>query len=301
MHTNELVSIIIPTHKGVETIGRAIDSVLSQSYSNIEILVVDDNGLGTPEQIETQKIVDSYLNPKIRYLCHKMNKNGSAARNTGIKHARGLFIALLDDDDIFYREKIATQINCLKTCSDEEIGVCYVGYETIFPNGTKMQMPANIEGKLTYAILRGDAHMPSSSILFKKTVWENVGGFDESFQRHQDWEFLVRLSSMYSIKAINEILMTRIILKRNSPNSAAKFETQRLYYLKKMENYILSLPSDKSEEVYLKHFSDIAKEFFKEGNILKGLKYIFKTKKTIKAFVHLTRNFVKHSKYRKFS
>lgn len=301
MSTKELVSIIIPTHKGVETIERAIDSVLAQSYTNIEIIIVDDNGLGTLEQVETHKIVDSYQNPKIHYICHQRNKNGSAARNTGFQHARGLYIALLDDDDTFYPEKIAAQLNCLRTCSDEEAGACYVSYETIFPNGTKMLQPANMEGKMTYALLRGDAHMPSSSIMFKKAAWENVGGFDVSFQRHQDWEFLVRLSSKYSIKAINEILMTRIILRRNSPKSAEKFEAQRLHYLNKMEYYISSLSSDQRNEIYLKHFSDIAKEFFKQGKIFKGLKYMFKTKKTLRAFVHLTRNFVKHSKYRRIS
>lgn len=299
MNTKELVSIIIPTYKGIDTIGRAIESVLSQTYSNIEIIVVDDNGLGTPGQIETQKIVDGYNHSKIRYLCHKVNINGSAARNTGIKNASGEYIALLDDDDTFYREKIAVQVNYLKA-TNNEVGACYVGYEIIFPNGMKKIQPAHVEGKLTYAILHGDAHMPSSSIMFKKSAWEKIGGFDESFQRHQDWEFLVRLSTKYSIKSINEKLMSRIILKRNSPSSALKYETLRLYYLNKMENIILSLPSDKIKKIYFKHYTDIAKEFFKEAEIFKGLGYIFKTKKPMKAFFFLVFNLVKHSKEKKF-
>ena len=96
-----LVSVIIPTYKRSKSLNRAIDSVLSQTYPNIEIIVVDDNGKGSKYQLETEKSLEKYIKTdKIKYIIHDVNRNGSAARNTGFKHSRGEYINFLDDDDV---------------------------------------------------------------------------------------------------------------------------------------------------------------------------------------------------------
>ena len=97
-----LVSIIIPTYKGYDTLGRSVKSVLEQSYKNIEIIIVDDNGEGSENQIKTEDVLKSFLvDERVKYIKHKKNLNGSAARNTGFRHSNGEFIAFLDDDDEF--------------------------------------------------------------------------------------------------------------------------------------------------------------------------------------------------------
>ena len=96
-----MVSIVIPTYGGSDCVKRAVDSCLSQSYSYLEIIVVDDNGEGTESQVKTYNSLSSLIESnKIRYICHEVNKNGSAARNTGVKASTGEYIALLDDDDV---------------------------------------------------------------------------------------------------------------------------------------------------------------------------------------------------------
>ena len=96
-----LVSVIIPTYKRSKSLNRAIDSVLSQTYPNIEIIVVDDNGKGSKYQIETEKSLENYIKTdKIKYITHDVNRNGSAARNTGFKHSMGEYINFLDDGDL---------------------------------------------------------------------------------------------------------------------------------------------------------------------------------------------------------
>lgn len=83
---NKLVSVIIPTYSRPVNLKRAINSVLNQSYNNIEIIVVDDNGDGTYNQIRTEKEINEYMSlNNFRYLKHNKNRNGAAARNTGIK------------------------------------------------------------------------------------------------------------------------------------------------------------------------------------------------------------------------
>ena len=89
-----LVSVIIPTYGGAEYLSRCVDSVLAQTYANIEIIVVDDNGLNTPKQKETASVMSKYSSLKnVKYVCHEVNINGSAARNTGVKNSDGEYIA----------------------------------------------------------------------------------------------------------------------------------------------------------------------------------------------------------------
>ena len=123
-----LVSVIIPTYSRSTFITRAIDSVLGQTYHPIEIIVVDDNGKGTPQQIETQKILQTYIDDnKIRYITHERNKNGSAARNTGIEASRGEYVTFLDDDDEYLSEKVAREVEAIEE-SGEEVGGSYCGH-----------------------------------------------------------------------------------------------------------------------------------------------------------------------------
>ena len=97
-----LVSIIIPTYKRANYLERAIESVIRQSYRNIEIIVVDDNDSGSKYREENIKIMSKYEGCKnIKYLKHRKNKNGAAARNTGIAAAAGEYLTFLDDDDFF--------------------------------------------------------------------------------------------------------------------------------------------------------------------------------------------------------
>ena len=102
-----LVSVIIPTYKRSDFLCTTIDSVLAQTYPNIEIIVVDDNGLGTTFQQATEKRLLPYIRMKqINYICHEVNKNGSAARNTGFRASHCEYINFLDDDDELLLEKI---------------------------------------------------------------------------------------------------------------------------------------------------------------------------------------------------
>ena len=97
-----LVSVIIPTFQRAKYIERAIDSVLNQTYKNFEIIVVDDNDQESEARKEMIKRMDKYSSDsRIIYIKHEKNKNGAAARNTGINVAKGEYITFLDDDDYF--------------------------------------------------------------------------------------------------------------------------------------------------------------------------------------------------------
>lgn len=123
------VSVIIPTYKRPENLIRAINSVLLQSYKNIEIIVIDDNNEGDEYRLETEELMKQFeYDNRVIYLKHKINKNGAAARNKGIKYVKSKYVAFLDDDDEFKIEKIRKQVEKLKSCRGK-FHACYCGYE----------------------------------------------------------------------------------------------------------------------------------------------------------------------------
>ena len=116
------VSVIIPTHNRSEFLGAAIGSVLSQTFQDFELIVVDDASTDT-----TAEVVASFNDERIKFIRHGMNKGGSVARNTGILNSTGDYIAFLDDDDEWLPAKLSKQIQVLLS-SPPEVGCVYAGY-----------------------------------------------------------------------------------------------------------------------------------------------------------------------------
>lgn len=225
----ELVSVVITTFKGYEKIGRAIDSVLVQTYPDIEIIVVDDNTKGTEERYLTEKVMESYQNENIIYLKHDKNKNGAAARNTGIKVASGKYITFLDDDDYIVKNRIEEAVIQLKRNS-ASIFFCSVCVVRKNISVKIVHIPAKICAK---DILLNDSIIGTGSNLFlAMDIVKIVNGFDESFKRYQDREFLLRICKVGKICTSNEI---QVIKSENTQNNIPDF-----YVMKNVEDKFIT-------------------------------------------------------------
>ena len=126
------VSVIIPTYNREKLVSRSIQSVLDQTYQDYEIIVVDDASIDN-----TEKVVKSFNDVRIRFLRSNLNKGGSAARNMGIIAANGEYIAFLDSDDEWLPEKLEKQISILKNLKSLEWGGIYCGH-ILISNNRKM-------------------------------------------------------------------------------------------------------------------------------------------------------------------
>lgn len=203
--SSKLVSVIIPTYKRSDYLLQTIESVLGQTYSPIEIIVVDDNGLGSEFQKKTNDKLQTLIEEKkIIYIPHKVNKNGSAARNTGFNASKGLYINFLDDDDVLMPEKIERQVAFLEKL-DDKYGAVYCNsrltFKTRFLRRLKViETNYNSDGNLVREYLENKMHFNTSSLLFRRSVVEELGGFDESYKRHQDYEILLRFFTRWEIK-----------------------------------------------------------------------------------------------------
>lgn len=186
----KLVSVVIPTYKDRGGLRRTLDSVLNQTYDNIEIIVVDDNGKGAEAQIRTAETMSRYHDQKnVHYLIHETNKNGAAARNTGIKASNGEYIAFLDDDDFFKPDKIKEQTEYLEAHPEFDCVYCKVESDGF------RQETSSYEGDCSLPLLLGMTSMYTPSLQFRREALAAIGGFDESFRRHQDYELLLKYFS----------------------------------------------------------------------------------------------------------
>lgn len=187
-----LVSVIIPTYSRPKNILRALNSVIAQTYQNVEIIVIDDNGIGTKEQEYTANILAPYMD-KIVYLKHDKNKNGAAARNTGIKSAQGEYIAFLDDDDEWEKTKLQEQVSVANKHSGSVLTYCqsdvYLGNSEMLvepKNGIKK------EECISEYLFVNKGFIPTPSIFVSSDVAKN-NLFEESLRRHQDYDFVFKV------------------------------------------------------------------------------------------------------------
>ncbi|MDT3766197.1 glycosyltransferase family 2 protein [Priestia filamentosa] len=278
------VSIVIPTYKRPDFLERAIDSILNQDYKNLEIIIVDDNGWGTPEQIQTYKKIEKYEDMEnFKYIAHEKNLNGSCARNTGIKNSSGDYICFLDDDDQFMPNKVSEQLRLLES-QDENWGACYAGHTRVYPTGVRFKHIPEKRGDLYFDILAGKIDLcAGSTLMIKREVINKVGHFDESFTRHQDIEFILRVSRYYKIDvAMDSLVNIFMHPDSNRSKNAEQFEVRKKYFLEKFNTSIQVLPESKQRYIFFTHNIDIAKQYLKQKNLRKGLGYVKSSGKPVK-------------------
>lgn len=179
-----LVSIVLPTHNRPEMLLRALRSVVSQTYDNIEVIVVDDHS-----DRPAQEVVDTIGDSRIRCIRNEQCVGGSMARNVGIGHAKGEWVAFLDDDDEFLPEKIAHQVRCAATSDVSCLAVIYCNTVVVDDHGRFCRYGAvGPKGNaLREHLLRNVAPLPTAMV--KRKVLLEVGGFKDLIcgQEYELW------------------------------------------------------------------------------------------------------------------
>lgn len=270
-----LVSVVIPTYKRPILLKRAIESVLKQTYKNIEIIVVDDNNPNTPEREQTSKIVDEFISDdRVIYLMHEYNRNGSAARNTGWKAAKGEYITFLDDDDEISPQRLEKQINYLEQL-DDSWGACYTAYHVLRPNGSIQKSFRHKIGDVYIQALMRTLFMGSgSNLLLRKSVVDEVQGYDESFRRNQDIEFMVRVFEKYKLGCVPEDLLTIHFEVRQFKQTFDFSDKISQYYMKRFEQRIQALPPKDRRRVIDVISLERCRDAFNYRNFQDGLKIL---------------------------
>jgi glycosyltransferase involved in cell wall biosynthesis len=198
---NHVFSVVIPTFNRAYLIERPIRSVLAQTCSSFEIIVVDDNSTDN-----TEEIVKGIGDSRIKYVRHDQNYGSNVARNTGIENATGEFIAFLDSDDEWLPEKLEKQLKILSNHS--EICVCYTWIKSVNEDTKKeLIVSPEFEGFIFEDLLYSQFVNPSSTVV-RRSCFDTVGVFDvnPAFRSCQDWDLWLRLSQSYQFAMVPEVL-----------------------------------------------------------------------------------------------
>ena len=205
MKNEELVSVIIPTYRRSTTLKRAIDSVLHQTYKNIEIIVVDDNAENPEIRDNNRRFIEAY-HSDIIFVGNPSNLGGGLSRNEGIKIARGKYIAFLDDDDEYYPTKIAAQYTYFKEQKNSNLAMVYCYADMIAVDGTQYMHKKDLEG--CYLLENVKSCIAATSWWFcDKEKLLAVGGFEDISSR-QDASLIMKFFIYgYEVARVPEVLL----------------------------------------------------------------------------------------------
>lgn len=230
----KLVSVIIPTYKRSAKLSRAVRSVLNQTYSNVEVLVVSDNEPDDEFTLEACNMVDSFHDSRVRLVTQEHHKNGAAARNAGIKASKGDYVAFLDDDDFWDKEKLELQVPILNSLDESWGGVSCKN--KIFKGGklTHLQLGYK-DGYLYKKILLRMLEVSTDTILLRKNCLVETGMFDETLLRHQEVQMLAFFSHKYKIKLLDRYLCNVDIDDNQNRPNPEKLKKIKKDFLKAVE------------------------------------------------------------------
>ena len=199
------VSVIIPTYNRAHLVGRAIRSVLAQTFQDFEIIVVDDASTDN-----TEEVIRAFGDPRIIFLHQETNRGPSAARNTGIRASRGEYIAFLDSDDGWLPRKLEKQLDMFRTSPLDNLGLLLSGIRMIQDGRVLAEKRAEAPlGGWQYEDALSKRVIPPScsTWLLKRSVLSPIPFFDESFTCGEDHEYLVRASRICRIGSVPEALV----------------------------------------------------------------------------------------------
>lgn len=185
-----LVSVILPTYRRPHLLGRAMRSVLAQSYRNLELIVVDD---ASPD--DTAERVAACVDPRVRYFRQDHNSGASAARNRGIREAQGEYLAFQDDDDVWLLDRLAAQVQQLESLGAGH-GLSLAAHISLTPEGAKYVGGPDAFRRIDFARgVRNDFGLIATPCwLLRRRLLDEVGSFDEQLKTWEDWELALRLS-----------------------------------------------------------------------------------------------------------
>jgi glycosyltransferase involved in cell wall biosynthesis len=202
MSARPLVSVIVPTRDRAELVAEAVRSAVRQSHEQLEIVVVDDGSrppLALPEDLTGD--------PRVTILRLERSVGAGAARNIGVRASNGPLLAFLDDDDTWRPDKVERQVGILAGC-DETVAAVECGFDLWSGGRLVLRYLPSPDRDLARTLLEKPCLQPST-VLVRRSAFEQLGGFDPALLRVEDWDLWVRLADEYEAVPLGEVLVDR--------------------------------------------------------------------------------------------
>ena len=261
-----LVSVIIPTYNRASVVTRAIKSVMAQDYEPIEVIVVDDASTD-----DTRRAVDGFRDARIRYIARSENRGAAAARNTGIKAARGAFIAFLDSDDEYLEGRLTAQARAFETL-DPAVGLVFVNYREIGMNRT-VRFPPEVKSGYVQVGRSFPASIfcnPPSAWMVRRSCFDAAGLFDDGLWTMEDLDMFARLVRKVPAYFLADILLHKHVYTSQEgkvPDKYAEETGERI-----LQKWLPEMRRDK--RFLFKFYSMMAKDMARAGKRQKACRFL---------------------------
>ncbi len=238
------LSVILATKDRPGMLRKSIESVLDQTYTDFELLIVDGS-----KDNRSHDVVDDFMRSDARVVYMRDNSEGpSAARNIALNRARGDYVNFHDDDTLMYPEKLSMLLSGFDG-EDDSTGVVYSSHLEISDNGRRRIVPGRLnKDRAPYARylhnkLRKGCVVDSSSALIKRKCLERVGGFDEDIKAAEDWDLYLRIACDYKFKFVDRPLYTSYLREDNLRFDMKKNKAAEKIVREKTADYLKSVGS----------------------------------------------------------
>ena len=240
-HNLNKITVIIPTYNREKTLPRAINSVLTQTYTNFELIISDDASTDN-----THELIKNFMkkDQRIKYIRLNNNSGGAAKpKNEAIKKATGKFIAILDSDDEWLPIKLGKQIKIFQQKNNHKLGFvgCYA-LKIYEKENIKIKSKIPKYKNIFKNILIRDYMESGSSMIYKKKVFDKVGLFDENITTGQDWDIRIRLSQFFDFDFVPQILFKYYIHQNNISKKTKNIKKTTKYIYNKYKKYYIANP-----------------------------------------------------------
>lgn len=188
------VSIILPTHNGEKYIRETINSCLGQTYSNLELIIVDD-----ASSDEIFQIVNSYSDKRIKYLRNEINLGLSEALNAGFTVSSGEYLTWQSDDNFYDPEAIVTMVEALE--KTQKIDFVYANFYVVDERGEIIR-----RGKIASPKILNRYNCIGPCFLYRRMIYDRLGGFDPHFYLVEDYEYWLRVKSQFRLQKLDKFL-----------------------------------------------------------------------------------------------
>lgn len=195
------VTVIIPTRNRLESLKKSIESIRGQTYTDWELIVIDDGS-----ELPVCPMATSLGDDRIKCIRHNIAQGGGAARNTGIRAAAGDFIAFLDDDDEWVLEKLDIQMERF-TDTPADVGFCFSAVTNIYDDHEETSYVLDgVHNHFTRALGNPKGYL-TVTLVIKREIFEKIGLFDEALPSHQEADLIIRVSKHFKGLGINQPLV----------------------------------------------------------------------------------------------
>jgi len=220
------VSVIIPSYNSAKYLTDAVSSVLSQTFRDFEVLIIDDGSTD-----DTAGAISRY-GQQVRYI-RQLNAGVAAARNRGIQESSGRYVAFLDADDTWHQDKLEAQVKALR--ENPGYRACYTAFIVVNPDLTPLNVARSRRraAALEDLLLRGNVIGSICSVICERSLFETTGDFDPTLSQCADWDMWVRMAALTEFLYLDVPLVTYRQHATNMSRNASLLEKDSLQVLRK--------------------------------------------------------------------